>query len=83
MVIVFGCNPNDTTPADSKLTVQYSKKVGEMSEKDGKIAVLPGDLSSWKPNNKGEVLSLTTHDLIIPFDQYASPLCSSHQDDLK
>ena len=83
LVTVFGCKPYDTTPADSKLTVQCSKKVGEMSDREGKIAVLPGDLFSWKPNNKGEVLIMTTHDLIVSFDQSASPLCSSHQKDLK
>ena len=54
-----------------------------MSDEDGKIVVLPGDFFNWKPNNKGEVLSLTTHALIIPFDDSASPLCFSHQDDLK
>ena len=54
-----------------------------MSDTDGKIAVLPGILSSWKPNNKGEVLSFTKYDLIVPFDQSACPESSSHQADLK
>ena len=45
--------------------------------------LLPGILSGWKPNNKGEVLSFTTHDLIIPFDHTLSPFCFSHQESVK
>ena len=83
LIIVFGCMPFDRTPADSKLIVQFFQMVKEMNDRGENIVLLPGFLSSWKPNNKGEVLSFTTHDLIIPFDHSASPDCFAHQADLK
>ena len=84
LVIVFRCKPGDQTPADSKLIVSFFQKMKELSDTDDNIALLPGLLSAWKPNNnKGEVLSFTTHDLIIKFDITSNLDCFSHQANLK
>ena len=46
-----------------------------MSDKIEKVVVLPDNSSAWKPCNKGEVLSFTHHDLVVPFSAELNPLC--------
>ena len=75
LMIVFGCPPNSYTPAESTLTVGWFETLNEMSDKVEKVAVLPGNATAWKPCNKGEVLTFTYHDCVLPFSGEKQPLC--------
>lgn len=46
-----------------------------MSDKVEKVVVLPGNTTAWKPCNKGEVLTFTHHDVVLPFSAYLNPFC--------
>ena len=50
MILMFGCAPNDYTPADSKLIVSLFQHLAAMSDKEEKLLVFPGTLNGWKPN---------------------------------
>lgn len=80
LVMVFGCAPNDKTPADSKLVVSFFNRLADMSDKHEKITVLPGTLPGWKPNRTGEVFCITTHDMALYFDQTVCPEAFYHTD---
>lgn len=75
LMIVFGCPPNSYTPAESTLTVGWFQTMNEMSDRVEKAVSLPGNATAWKPCNKGEVLTFTHHDCVLPFSGDKSPLC--------
>ena len=75
LMIVFGCPPNSYTPAESTLTVGFYLTLNEMSDKVDKVVVLPGNSTAWKPCQKGEVLTFTLHDCVLPFKAEKNPLC--------
>ena len=75
LMIVFACPPNSHAPAVSTLTVGWFQTQYEMSDKVEKVVLLPGNSTAWKPCNNGEVLTLTNHDCVLPFDAELNPSC--------
>ena len=74
-MIVFGCPPNSYTPAASTLTVGWFTTLNDMSDRVDKVVVLPGNSTGWKPCGKGEVLTFTHNDCVLPFSADMNPLC--------
>ena len=75
LIIAFACPPNSHAPAESTLTVGWFQTLNKMSDRVEKVVILPGNSTAWKPSNKGEVLSFTHHDLVLPFDAELNPPC--------
>ena len=75
LMIVFGCPPNSYTPAESTLTVGWFTTLNDMSDRVDKVVVLPGNSTGWKPCGKGEVLTFTHNDCVLPFSADMNPLC--------
>ena len=54
--MVFGCPPNSYVAADSTLTVELFQNIWKWADKNTNKVALPGQLQSWAPGGKGEVV---------------------------
>lgn len=68
IMMVFSCPPNSYTPADSTTTHELFNNIWSHFDQVSQTVKLPGNLSSWKPCNKGEVIHMTSRDLVLRLD---------------